>query len=518
MSLSSFKVISLQRFSLNFAANIIAALWMLVGSIRAFAWVKPTALQFLFFALTALGANVLFAWSAAEQGSVFNQQGLISYLVWPTVIVFAGIILAKRSGNYTLVFVPAILWLTADTMLALLQTIIQLLGTQGWLPSWSYGFLPTLFMLLFLWQTLALLWIFARKMHWHWWERILILLGAVAVLTMWQKNVTDQPIFKAVAVEPSIEEAAFYQQPQLLKAALAGVDAGITGQTDWFFMGVAGFADQDVFRSEIMQVRQLFDIRFGTAGHSLSLINNRFTWMDEPIASKTSILAGLKHIGKQMNADEDVLFLAVSSHGDDGFVHLSNAPLQLDNLDATWLRQALDAAGIRWRVIVVSACYSGSFIDELASATTVIITASRADRMSFGCSNDADLTYFGRAFFAESLRDKPSFAAAFAAAQLRIAERERQMGFEPSEPQMVVGELMQTALPAFEQVLFANQLLDTPVGQGQPLRDDETMQPLQPSEDLSDESAISLQLSDELAEQLYNEVSSDDVNQSVTDQ
>ena len=28
------------------------------------------------------------------------------------------------------------------------------------------------------------------------------------------------------------------------------------------------------------------------------------------------------------------------------------------------------------------------------------------------------------------------------------------MGFEPSEPQMAVGSLMETALPAFEQVLF----------------------------------------------------------------
>jgi hypothetical protein len=31
------------------------------------------------------------------------------------------------------------------------------------------------------------------------------------------------------------------------------------------------------------------------------------------------------------------------------------------------------------------------------------------------------------------------------------------MGFEPSEPQMVVGSLMKTALPAFEQVLFDQQ-------------------------------------------------------------
>ena len=103
---------------------------------------------------------------------------------------------------------------------------------------------------------------------------------------------------------------------------------------------------------------------------------------------------------------------------------------------------------------MVSACYSGSFIDELASPTTVIITASAADKMSFGCTNSAEMTYFGQAFFAESLRGNTSFEAAFKDARLRVNERETAMGFEPSEPQMVIGSLMETALPAFEQVLF----------------------------------------------------------------
>ena len=57
MSLASLKTVSLQRFSLNFAANIIATLWMLVGSTRAFSWVKPTFVQFAVFALLALGSN-----------------------------------------------------------------------------------------------------------------------------------------------------------------------------------------------------------------------------------------------------------------------------------------------------------------------------------------------------------------------------------------------------------------------------------------------------------------------------
>ena len=454
MSLASLKTVSLQRFSLNFAANIIATLWMLVGSTRAFSWVKPTFIQFAVFAILALGSNVLFSWLAAANGSVFNEQGLVSYLIWPMIILLGGIILARRAGNQALVFVPVILWLVADTLSALLQSLVQFFGSYGWLPSWSYSFLPILFLVLFLWQTLALLWIFFRRLRISWWERIIVLVGVVALLTIWQRNVADQPIFKQIPVEPVLEEAALYEQPRLLQQALDRIDPSIPGKSDWYFMGVAGFSDQNVFRSEINKVRELFDVRFGTSGHSLALINNNYTWLDEPIATKTSILRGLKTIGQQMNADEDVLFLTLSSHGDENVIQLANPPLAMDNLDATWLREALDASGIRWRVIVVSACYSGSFIDELASPTTVIITASATDKMSFGCTNSAEMTYFGQAFFAESLRENTSFSDAFKDAAYRVQERELYMGFEPSEPQMVIGSLMETALPAFEQVLF----------------------------------------------------------------
>ena len=454
MSLASLKTVSLQRFSLNFAANIIATLWMLVGSTRAFSWVKPTFIQFAVFALLALGSNVLFSWLAAENGSIFNEQGLVSYLIWPMIILLGGIILARRSGNQTLVFVPVVLWLVADTLSALLQSLVQFLGSYGWLPDWSYSLLPILFLVLFLWQTLALLWIFSRRLRIPWWERVIVLVGAVALLTIWQRNVADQPIFKQIPVEPVLAEAALYEQPRLLQQALNSIDPSTSGKTDWYFMGVAGFSGQDVFRSEINKVRELFDVRFGTSGHSLSLINNTYSWLDEPIATKTSILRGLKKIGQQMNADEDVLFLTLSSHGNENIIQLANPPLAMENLDAAWLREALDASGIRWRVIVVSACYSGSFIDELASPTTVVITASAADKPSFGCTNTAEMTYFGQAFFAESLRSNTSFESAFKAARLRVNERESAMGFEPSEPQMVIGSLMETALPAFEQVLF----------------------------------------------------------------
>ncbi len=463
MSLESLKIQSLPRFSLNFAANIVAALWMLVGSVRAFNWVKPTFGQFFLFALLALAANILFGWLVAEFGSDFNEQGLISYLIWPTIMLIAGILLAKRTLNYSLLFVPAILWLVADTLLILLQSGVQFLMLQNWLPHWLYQVVPLLFAALFVWQTAALLWTFAKRLHWQWWEQAIMLIGAIALLVVWQKNVADQPIFKLKNNTPTITETAFYAQPMILTDHLAGIEKGVHGETDWYFMGVAGYNTPDVFKNEIEQAKQLFDVRFGTKGRSVALINNPSTWQSEPIASKTSIHEMLQAIGKQMNADEDVLFLALSSHGavgEDGQILgdlvLDNPPLDLDDVDATWLKETLDASGIRWRVIVISSCYSGTFIEALSSPTTLIITASAADRASFGCNHDADLSYFGRAFFAESLREKNTFESAYAHTVKRVSEREALMGFQPSEPQIFIGSLMKTALPELEKALFDN--------------------------------------------------------------
>ena len=452
-SLTDLDLTPLKRFSHNVIANIRATGHMLIGSKRAFYWVKPTVWQFLLFGLTALASNLLFSWLVAEDATHFNPQGLISYLVWPMVMLVAGLILAKRHFNAMLIFVPAILWLCADTFMMLVQSLIQFISDLGWLPEWTFDTIGIVFVLAFVWQSLSLLWIFGNQLRWSWIERVLIMLGAFAVLSVWQKNVQSEPIFQSDPVEPVVTEAAFYAQPALLADMLNNVQPQRPTIHDWYFMGVAGHGEQDVFRSEIELTKEYFDHQFGTAGRSVELINNANTLSALPIASKTSIERALQSIAKKMDVNEDVLFLTLTSHGGDKVIEMSNPPLALDNVDAKWLRQSLDKSGIKWRVIVVSACYSGSFINELKSPYTLVITASAANKSSFGCSNEAEYTYFGQAFFAESLPKLRRFQPAFEAASKRIAEREKMMGFEPSEPQLVMGEAIKARLPEFENSL-----------------------------------------------------------------
>jgi hypothetical protein len=444
-----------RSFLSDLIANQKAAFWMLLGSRRAFRFVTPSAFQLVFLAILAILANTLFSWLTADGAGHFNSQGLASYLLWPFIAMIAGIFLAQRSGLGRLMLVPVILWLVADIYVALFQSLLQYLGLMNLLPDALSPWMNSLFLVLFIWQTVSLLWIFAKQLKWPWWEQILILLATIVTLAIWQEAVSSQPIWKVEKeVQPvMLSEEALYAQPRLLEDTLNQLQRGVFGETHWYFMGVAGAGYQDVFKTEIENTQRQFDTRFGTAGRSLALINNANTQETRPIASRTSIARALARIGQQMNPD-DVLFLFMTSHGNKNVFELANDPISVPSIDPQWLRDTLDRSNIRWRVLVISACYSGSFIPALASPDTIIITASAADRASFGCSTDANSTYFGRAFFSNAMRTQNSLTSTFTTAQAEIKKREKQDGYPPSNPQMSVGSNIALILPQLETHLF----------------------------------------------------------------
>jgi hypothetical protein len=249
-------------------------------------------------------------------------------------------------------------------------------------------------------------------------------------------------------------EDVFYKQSNVLAEALQSIRPGRKGIVDVFFIGMAGYGRQDVFRKEVESVTQIFRDRFGADGHVIQLINNPKTLLDYPIASKTSLAAALKRVAEVMDNDEDVLVLYMTSHGsEDHRFTLSLWPLAFHELDPATLRRVLDESGIRNRVVIVSGCYSGGFVKPLESADTLVITASAADRNSFGCSNEAEWTYFGKAYFDDALRGTHSFTKAFETARPKIAEREKKDKYPASEPQMAVGAGIAARLEALENQL-----------------------------------------------------------------
>jgi len=135
-----------------------------------------------------------------------------------------------------------------------------------------------------------------------------------------------------------------------------------------------------------------------------------------------------------------VLFLFLTAHGDRAHrLSASQPPLDLAHVTPTSLGRLLQDSGIKWRVVVVSACYSGGYIEPLRDANTVVITAAAPDRTSFGCEAGRDFTYFGQAFFRDALAKTRSFPQAFDLAKDIVRQQENSEKLTPSMPQIWVG-------------------------------------------------------------------------------
>jgi hypothetical protein len=241
-------------------------------------------------------------------------------------------------------------------------------------------------------------------------------------------------------------EALFYDQPARIAAAVARVQRAPAGAPAVYFVGFAGDGAQGVFRREAQFASEAFGRRFDSGQRSVLLINDiddRNSW---PLASVSGLAQTLKVLAARMNPDEDVLVLFLTSHGSEDGLEVENGTLPLAQLAPGDLRAALDASGIRWRVVVVSACYAGVFIDELKSETTAIVTAADAAHSSFGCEEDRELTWFGEAFLKDSLPGAPSLEEAYHKASSLIARREEAEHETHSNPQLYMGTLIRRKL------------------------------------------------------------------------
>lgn len=253
-------------------------------------------------------------------------------------------------------------------------------------------------------------------------------------------------------------EALMYSQPAILDKALAQLQPQRKRMTDIFFVGFAGYATEDVFSKEVGYVKQLLEQRFDTKGHSINLINHLHTLDHTPLATSTNLALTLKRIGKLMNTEEDVLLLYLTSHGSkEHELAVSFWPLALNDITPEKLNAMLDEAGIKWRMIVISACYSGGFVEALQGPTTLVATAAAADKTSFGCGTESEFTYFGEALFKEQLNRQSSFITALQQANVSIGQREVREKLGASMPQLSIGAAIEPKLKQLDKDMHQHQ-------------------------------------------------------------
>src|SRR6478609_4429351 len=234
-----------------------------------------------------------------------------------------------------------------------------------------------------------------------------------------------------------------------LDAALATLQPQRRGTVDAYVVAVALDSDP-VFAREAREAGQVLARRYDAVGRTITLAGPDGRTAGLPKGSLTALTLTLARIAEVMDPAEDVLVLYSTSHGaqvglvyhdgDNGFGIL--APSRLGSM--------LGELGIRRRIILLSACYSGVFVPFLRSPDTAIITAASAERSSFGCQADNDWTFFGDALVNHALRKPQPLAAATAEARGAIARWEKDNKLEPSQPQIVIGASVNQWLPELE--------------------------------------------------------------------
>jgi len=243
------------------------------------------------------------------------------------------------------------------------------------------------------------------------------------------------------------QETTYYRQSSLIDSKLQLLEGNTPNETDLYFLGFAGDGSSNVFQSEVEYAKTIMDKNFDTAGRSMILVNDLESLDTEPFANTHNLTLAIEGFARTMDVEEDILFIYLTSHGStDASLSVKLYPFVFNHLSAEDILETLDRTGIEWRIIVVSACYSGSFIETLANEKTLLLTAAAANKVSFGCSTDRELTYFGEALFDGALSNGGSLIDAMNQARDLVAEREANEGLSSSDPEFVIGRQMQEKL------------------------------------------------------------------------
>ncbi|MFM7444693.1 MAG: C13 family peptidase, partial [Tabrizicola sp.] len=233
-------------------------------------------------------------------------------------------------------------------------------------------------------------------------------------------------------------EALYAAQDRLMGEQVEGLAPQVPGQTDVFALALGGTEDQSVFLTEVESVSAILDAQYGSGGRTLKLANSHDHPTRYPMANRENLARALKEIGARQGA-EDLAFLFLTSHGKEDLFSLQFYAAGTKDLTAAEFAEMLDDSGIGPAVIVVSACHSGSFIDDIEAPDRLVITAARGDRTSFGCRDGAEWTEFGESFFDRALRADPDPRKAFPVAIEDVARKEAVDGLTPSQPQISEG-------------------------------------------------------------------------------
>jgi len=207
----------------------------------------------------------------------------------------------------------------------------------------------------------------------------------------------------------------------------------------WQVVLAAGDDAQPVFDNATRALSQ----RLAAAGVPAANIHRLSASAAELGAAVEPALAGvlLQRISALPARPGDRCLIFLTSHGERGaglWLARSNTALSPDEL-AQALSKGCAAVPT---VVVVSACYSGSFaVGKMAKPNRIVLTAARNDRPSFGCQVHRVYNFFDECLLG-ALPKAATWRAVAEDSRECVRRMEHALGERPSEPQAYFGAVV----------------------------------------------------------------------------
>ncbi|QKG71808.1 C13 family peptidase [Erythrobacter mangrovi] len=260
---------------------------------------------------------------------------------------------------------------------------------------------------------------------------------SLGIRYVWQDEFADEGAFDFDA------ERFWTSQPAEIDRTLDRLRSS-GGSPRTYVLAIAPDGTQALFEREAVEAGKVLQRRFDP-GAPLVVMSNAASAVGRfPAAIQANFAALATGMKSFVDPQRDLIVIYLTSHGSRD-AELSSMPpdyTAIAPVSARSIRRFLDDVGISRRVVIVSACYSGSWIAPLRSADTIVLTAAAADRTSFGCSDGREYTVFGKAVIESPLAEGASLAEAFEVVKREVAREEGVEEVAPSYPQEFIGANM----------------------------------------------------------------------------
>lgn len=172
-----------------------------------------------------------------------------------------------------------------------------------------------------------------------------------------------------------------------LDKALAALGPQKSGVVDAYVV-VVGLDSDPIFGREAREAGKVLSRRYNAAGRTIVLAGTDGSGPSAlPNGSPRNLAVALARVAELMDKKQDVLVLYTAGHGAKVGLAYHDADDGFGIIPPARMARIFDELGIKNRLLILSACFSGIFVPTLSSDTTALFTAASADRTSRWCAS-----------------------------------------------------------------------------------------------------------------------------------